>query len=149
MLEWNVKFQEEYKRLDALCKDLFSSKEGISEYIREMENTPYEYRNLVSGWDLCYKQLKHMRWMRNQFAHEVGTLNSDLCTYDDILWIRALYTQILHVCDPLAIVGKAQRARTQQNVSPSQRKYQQANVEYNPPISLWKRIKLAIKKWFQ
>lgn len=35
----SIEFQEEYKRLDRLCKDYLASAEGVSEYIRQMEST--------------------------------------------------------------------------------------------------------------
>lgn len=60
MIELNVKFQEQYKKLDVLCKDLFSSKEGVSIYIREMKLTDYQFRKYVYDWETVYKQLKHL-----------------------------------------------------------------------------------------
>ena len=35
-----ILFFEEYKKLDNLCKDLFKSDRGVSQYIEEMECTP-------------------------------------------------------------------------------------------------------------
>ena len=69
MIETNIEFQEEYKRLDALCKDIFSSKEGIWEFIRDIESVPWNERRFISSWEPDYKQLNHMRWVRNQLAH--------------------------------------------------------------------------------
>ena len=40
----NTVFQEEYKRLDALCRDVFVSRDGVSEYIRQMEVVSYAER---------------------------------------------------------------------------------------------------------
>lgn len=110
MIELNVEFQERYKRLDALCRDLFSSKDGVTRYIQEMENTPYQYRKLILNWDSIYKQLKHLRHLRNQLAHEVGALTSELCTESDINRLTDFYNSILNTTDPLAKVGKAERA---------------------------------------
>lgn len=112
MLYWNVEFQEEYKRLDALCRECFKSKEGVSEYIRQMENVPWNDRRFVPSWESDYKTLKHMRWLRNRLAHEVGSLNSQVCTQDDVAWIMAFHRKILEVCDPLAVVSKEQKQRS-------------------------------------
>ena len=40
-----IEFQEAYKKLDKLCRELFSSDTGVSTYIREMENA--NFRNLT------------------------------------------------------------------------------------------------------
>lgn len=72
MLELNIEFQEQYKRLDKLCKDMYSSDEGVSTYIKIMDATPYSEQCTVYNWDTVFKQLKHIRWMRNQLAHEIS-----------------------------------------------------------------------------
>lgn len=118
MLTLNVKFQEEYKRLDRLCKDYLSSTEGVSEYIRQMELTPQADRWYVYTWESDYKQLKHMRWVRNQLAHEVGTLDSDICTEEDLSWVQCFYDRIMDGQDPFTTIRKAKeeihrRARRQ------------------------------------
>ena len=107
MLTLNLEFQEEYKRLDRLCKDCLSSVEGVSEYIRQMDSTPSHNHRYVYGWDGDYKQLKHVRWVRNQLAHEVGSLHSDICTKDDLCWVQSFYDRILNGRDPLTVVRKA------------------------------------------
>lgn len=117
MLDLNVEFQEEYKRLDRLCKDYLSSTEGVSEYISQMELAPWNDRRYVSTWEDDYKQLKHVRWVRNQLAHEVGTLNSDICTEDDLDWVQSFYNGIMNGSDPFSIIRKAkdeERRRTAQ-----------------------------------
>ena len=114
MLELNVKFHEEYKRLDALCKDMFSSKDGVTQYICEMEYTELKYSRQIYNWDDIYHKLKHMRWVRNQLAHEVGAFDYDLCTEDDVEWLECFYNAILHACDLLATVAKMKRQQEAQ-----------------------------------
>lgn len=131
MIEKNVEFQEKYKQLDTLCKDIFSSKDGVSVYISEWENV--------------YKQLKHLRWIRNQLAHEVGAFNSDICSDFDLKWLTDFYDSILNRTDPLAIVGQAQR-----NIKEPQY-YSSTCIESanrDSKVSLWNRIKAKIKSWF-
>ena len=152
MIELNVEFQEEYKKLDSLCKDLFSSHEGVSEYIRQMESTPIRDQRLVSSWDSDYKQLTHSRRMRNQLAHEVGTLDSDMCTEDDIYWLKSFQNNILKTNDPLAFVARAKREIS--SVSTQNRGQIRANsnklqAESNQNISLWKKFILKIKRLFR
>ncbi len=55
MLDSNIKFQEKYKRLDVLCKDMFSRDVDVSRYIREMENTPFNIKRNVLNWEENYK----------------------------------------------------------------------------------------------
>ena len=154
MLTLNLEFQEEYKRLDRLCKDYLSSTEGVSEYIRQMEATPWSNRRYVFTWEDDYKQLKHVRWVRNQLAHEVGTLNSDICTEDDLDWVQSFYNRIINGSDPFTVIRKAKIEET--------RRAKQQVLERNetitavpkpmqleqPKPSLWDRMIANIKKIF-
>lgn len=111
----NTVFQEEYKRLDALCKDMFLSREGVSEYIRQMESVPYAERRYYADWENDYKTLKRLRWIRNRLAHEVGTLEGDFCTQEEIESIRDFHRRILNVCDPLSVVRERKREEEQKS----------------------------------
>ncbi len=98
----NITFQEEYKKLDKLCKDCFSSVDGVSEYIRQMEKEQYSLRRFITSWEYDYKMLKHIRWVRNQLSHEIGTLHSDICTQEDLYFVTNFYNEIMKCKDPLA-----------------------------------------------
>lgn len=154
MLDLNIEFQEEYKRLDRLCKDYLSRKEGVTEYIRQMESTPWNHRQYVPTWENDYKQLKHIRWVRNQLAHEVGTLESDICTEYDLDWVRSFYDRIMNGSDPFTIIRKAriEEARRAKQQAPARN----ATVTVDPkPMqpaqpkpSLWDRLITNIKQFF-
>lgn len=145
MIELNVQFQEKYKQLDFLCKDIFASKDGVSVYISEMELTNFQFRRYVYDWENIYKQLIHLRWIRNQLAHEVGAFNTDICTDFDIKWLTDFYNSVLNRTDPLAIVGQVQRnLQEQRNTSNTSKK----SNENDSKISLWGRIKAKFKSWF-
>lgn len=103
MRELNIESQEQYKRIDKLCREMYSSKEGVSTYIQDMENTFYDVRCGVNDWDKVYKELKHVRWMRNQLAHDVS-IDTDFCEQSDIEWVKWFYNCIIECNDPLAIV---------------------------------------------
>lgn len=94
-------FQEEYKKLDNLCRDCYSSIDGISEYIRRMENEQDRSKMLIASWEDDYKMLKHVRWIRNKLSHEVGTLQSNICTQDDLDFVINFYDKIIKCTDPL------------------------------------------------
>ncbi len=101
MLELNVRFQEEYLRLDSLCREFFTSKRGVSLYIEHMDATPEKESRQIKGWERDYKSLKHMRHIRNKLAHEHDALNKRLCTERDIEWLRHFYNRIMDETDPL------------------------------------------------
>ena len=153
MIELNIKFHEKYKRLDALCKDIFSSKDGVTQYIYEMECTEPKYIRQIYNWEDIYYKLKHLRWVRNQLAHEVGAFESKLCAEDDVEWLDNFYNAVLHYSDPLAKVGKMKQQETQKYHTVNKdtfnaRQTSNSSISNNTKPSLWSKIKAKIKKWF-
>ena len=102
------RFFEQYKKLDNLCKDLLNSKQGVSTYIAQMENTPAFERRYVNSWDSDYKMLKHIRWVRNDIAH--SDYQSE-CTEGDIAYARNFYTRIMKQEDQFSIINKGKIAQ--------------------------------------
>jgi hypothetical protein len=103
----DVEFFEEYKRLDRLCADMFSCQNGVSAYIEQMESEAFQGRRHVPAWDADYKMLKHVRWVRNQIAHDSGGyLMSGPKDLQDVLEYRQ---RILLGTDALALLKKATR----------------------------------------
>lgn len=150
MRELNIEFQEQYKRLDKLCKEIYNSGEGVSAYIQDMERTPYDKRRTVHDWDAVYKQLKHYRWMRNQLAHEID-IDTYFCERADIVQIKQFYESILKGIDPLAVAYKA-RTKTapdrSSTVAHTDLPTPIYRAEKEPRKSLWRRIASKIKSWF-
>ena len=107
MLEQNIKFQEEYKRLDNLCKDCYDTQEGVSYYIGEMERNWSQGVRYVFAWEDTYYELKRVRWIRNQLAHEIGTFDSDIVEEYDLHFVVELCDKILNREDPLAKIYSA------------------------------------------
>ena len=145
----NSCFLEEYKRLDNLCKDYLQSQRGVSDYIEQMEKTEYSDRCYLLSWDEDYKQLKHLRWVRNKLAHEVGTLDCDFCNQDDIDWIRNFRNQILNGSDPFTIIRKSK-----QNARKTSKQYTSKPLSPAPPTkeelqeSIWDKIIYFLDKLF-
>lgn len=130
----NIMFQEEYKKLDKLCKDCFSSVDGVSEYIRQLENEQYSLQKFIISWEDDYKMLKHVRWIRNQLSHEVGALQSDICTQEDLCFVINFYDKIINCTDALAqirILKENERRiqRTKYNASANE------TIKQNAPIN--------------
>ncbi len=65
-------FFEEYKRLDRLCGDMYACQNGVSAYLAAMDDKALQGQSLVSCWRSDYRQLKHVRWVRNRIAHDSG-----------------------------------------------------------------------------
>ena len=143
----NIDFLEEYKRLDHLCKDILSSNDGISEYIRQMEEPQYSDCRFVNTWDDDYRQLKHMRWVRNKLTHEIGTLNSDICREDDIEWVKSFYNRIINTDDPLSAIRKSKEERAKQ-----EKQKAAPNIQKNSPVqtlsAFWNKLVTNIKDFF-
>lgn len=147
MRELNIEFQEQYKRLDKLCKEMYSTGEGVTAYIHDMEQTPYNEQKAVYNWDIVYKQLKHLRWMRNQLAHEID-IDADFCEQNDIDWIKQFYESVMSGTDPLTRAYRSKQQVVQYKTTPIVEPKNDNVVEEKPPKSLWNRIVSKIKSWF-
>ena len=103
MQQYEIEFLDNYKRLDAICADMYSCRNGVSEYIAQMEQTPTSKRYKVPMWNEDYRTLKHLRWLRNQITHE--TTASD-CNYEDVVNVKKFFNRILKQQDSLAFLYK-------------------------------------------
>ena len=106
MNKLEVKFFDEYKFVDKICRDMFQSNQGVTEYINQMEIMDAEGSRIVVNWREKYKKLKHLRWLRNQIAHESGA--PDL-TENDLIELQNFHNQLLKQVDPLAELWKKRR----------------------------------------
>ena len=156
-------FLEEYKRLDALCKDCLRSSEGVSEYIRQMEDTYNTGARYVYTWESDYKQLKHVRWVRNQLAHTVGAFDSGICTREDLDWVICFHNRIIQQKDPFSVLRAAKEEQRLRAIQAKQARkaasaMQQAQTNHQPPEkaprrsekkpSLRSRLSSIIKNFF-
>ena len=106
MNKLEVKFFDEYKFVDNICRDMFRSNQGVTEYIKQMEVMDAEGSRSVVNWREKYKKLKHLRWLRNKIAHESGA--PDL-TENDLIELQNFHNQLLKQVDPLAELWKKRR----------------------------------------
>ncbi len=148
MRDLNIDFLEEYKSVDNICKDIFGTRDGITEYLRIMENIPWQDYKYVSTWHSDYSKLKHTRWVRNQITHENGTMDSDICSQNDFAWIKDFRWRLLNSNDPLTIIRlkKEEKEKNQRLLQQELKKKQNNNgiKETNnakEKKSLWERIK--------
>jgi hypothetical protein len=151
MVEQNIYFQELYKKLDNLCKDCYDSQEGVSEYIRQMDKCMFDGKRFVQDWEIEYNNLKHVRWVRNQLAHEVGTLNSNIVEEDDIFFVSNFYDKIMNSNDPLSLLRiinfeRIRNSTTKTHITTSQNAHMQPSKKEEGFLS---KLLSGIKNFFK
>lgn len=109
-----IEFFEAYKRLDKLCGELLDCRNGVSEYISQMEAEDSAGFSIPS-WTADYKGLKHVRWVRNQLAHESDRHN--VCTKDDTAFVNSFRARILSQDDPFSRLRKAKKSKKKPAIS--------------------------------
>ena len=116
-----------YKSVDRFIKDAYSSEEGVSEYINQMEQNDYRGSRHVDTWNTDYNKLKRLRWIRNQLSHEVG-YDSDICEEADYDWLKEFYDRLYSAEDPMAILTGSENAERR---AAEQRRRQSGMQEQN------------------
>ncbi|SDI77108.1 hypothetical protein SAMN05421493_1275 [Pseudobutyrivibrio sp. 49] len=111
MTELEIGFFEEYKSVDSICRDMYQTEQGVTEYINQMEAMDLQGSRRVVNWNEKYKKLKHLRWIRNQIAHENSA--PDLME-NDLIELENFHKQLLNQKDPLAELLKAKRESEKQ-----------------------------------
>lgn len=120
MSNLNREFYNEYTKLEKLCRELYQhlpkeELKGVTNYINDMKNTPYEKRSAITNWDSQLNALIQARHKRNRLAHEPNAFDENLCTTDDIEFVRYFYCSILSRNDPLAVTHKSKTVKKQAN----------------------------------
>ena len=148
MLNINIVFLEEYKRLDSLLKDFSEGDEaGVTKYINQMDITPMDKQLLVESWYYDYKTLKHLRWVRNKLAHDEGSLDEELCTEDDINWLKGFYQRILNKDDPFSIIEEKSKPKKAEKPKKEKKgKEKPVKVKKEKPVKIKKEKPKKEKK---
>lgn len=105
----NYIFFEEFKKLEKLCGEMYGSHNGVTNYIDDMKDVPYSNYRDIPNWEDDLSQLKKMRHIRNNLAHEEGAFAKKVCTKNDIRWIQTFIKRIMNQSDPLAIQHRNQK----------------------------------------
>lgn len=107
-----------YIKVDKFIKDAYSSNEGVSEYIRQMEINCGKGYTYVQSWRNDYIELKRVRWLRNQLVHD-DIFEGEEEDYD---WLENFYNRLFKADDPLSRIRKVsqtiQRKPVQQTTQP-------------------------------
>ena len=97
---------DEFMHLESVLNDMYSCKNGVTNYIELMEQVPYSDKIKVYGWEEDYKNLKHIRHIRNARAHDPNYRNVVDCTVADVEWLKEFYDRVISVDDPYAKLRK-------------------------------------------
>ena len=110
-----IELLDEYKYVDAICRDMLGAEKGVSAYIEQLDETPVTVRYWITEWKDEYRQLKHIRWLRNQIVHSTGSVE---CTQSDLDWLKGFHNRLLTQQDLLAkahrVIKQSQIQRQQQ-----------------------------------
>jgi hypothetical protein len=110
----NYEFFDEFKRLDNLCRDIYGksadNKLGVTLYIEDMDRNASLGSLKVSDWTLNYKLLKNARRIRNELAHSRDSFSVDICTQEDIDFVRSFRERILNQTDPISLLREKMRS---------------------------------------
>lgn len=101
-------FFEKFKDLEKICNEIYGKTGGVTEYISEMEQTSQYDSERIPGWNADLKELKRVRHIRNNMAHE-GSFDSAECTEDDVDFLNSFRDRILKAEDPLALKHKLKK----------------------------------------
>ena len=110
-----VELLEEYKYVDKICQEMLGAEKGVTAYIEQLDETPVTVRYWITEWNDEYRQLKHIRWLRNQIAHSTGSVE---CSQSDLDWLKGFHNRLLTQQDLLAkahrVIKESQIQRQQQ-----------------------------------
>ena len=133
MSKLNDEFLEAFKRLDKVCREMYMADKGVTSYINDMENVSQFEALSIANWDTDLRRLKQLRHLRNQLSHEVETLNKDMCTQNDIDWLRSFYKRIFNQSDPLALL-RIKRGKSKQQVTPTSKPKKSTYIYIEPEV---------------
>ncbi len=98
----DMEYFSEYKIVERICRDMYGEN-GVKAYIEEMENCNSREKIFVNNWDTELRTLKHLKWLRNQIAHDNESYE---VTEQDLADIKTFHNALLTQQDPLALLHK-------------------------------------------
>ena len=108
MTSLEIAFLDEYKRLDAVCANMFHEKNGVTAYLNFMETVPITEQRKIGSWSYDRSTLLRLRHVRNQIAHSSESYS---CTREDLDKLKSFYNRILHGEDALSVYTRLRTAK--------------------------------------
>lgn len=106
MSQINFEIFNEYKSVDNICKDMYSSEKGVTTYIDNMNNVSTFETNSIPNWNETKTMLVRIRKLRNDMAHEDGAFEYSDGTKKDLEWLKEFHEKLLNQTDPLCLLYK-------------------------------------------
>lgn len=103
MTQLDNEFFEEYKHLERLCSDMYSCRDGVRQYLEDMECQFSEGEKAIPHWAQDYRKLRGLRRTRNTLAHNVSEYQ--VCTEQDVENVIDFADRIMRQQDPLAMLN--------------------------------------------
>ena len=125
----NYQFLEAYKLLDKICREMYQGEKGVTAYIDDMKCVPVYESRAIPGWHSDLQQLIALRHLRNRMTHECGTLDQEMCTQSEIIWLNKFYSRILQRTDPIALLEKSRRRERLEKGSTEERTILSSDVK--------------------
>ena len=119
MTSLEIAFLDEYKRLDAVCADMFHEKNGVTAYLNFMETVPITEQRKIGSWSYDRSTLLRLRHVRNQIAHSA---ESSSCTKEDLDRLKNFYARLLHGEDALSVYSRLRTAKQPKQQERTRRK---------------------------
>ncbi len=99
---------EEYKKLEKLCSDMYSGKNGVGEYLSQMLYEDRTGKARVPTWESDHKTLKHIRSLGSKIARDPGP--TPLSRQSDLDYVIDFHERILEGKDPLSELRNVRKA---------------------------------------
>ena len=119
-------FFDEYKRLDAVCSDIFHDKNGVTAYLTYMDTVPNAARREIESWSYDRSALVRLRYVRNQIAHSA---ESSSCTEEDLNMLKNFYDRLLHGEDALSEYTRLHATRQPKQQKQTKQEKQQGKTK--------------------
>ena len=104
----NIAFMELYKSVDVRIRERFGTADGVSEYIRRLEEVvecgKAKARSGEARQD--YRMLKHLRWARNMLAHE-ASYSDEILKDGDMEWLEDFGRNLRQSKDTLSLLKRS------------------------------------------
>ncbi len=104
----NIAFMELYKSVDVCIKDRFDNSDGVSEYIRRLEEVIESGKAKARSGEALqdYRMLKHLRWARNMLAHE-ASYSDEVLKDGDMEWLEDFGRNLRQSKDTLSLLKRS------------------------------------------
>ena len=136
-----IELLDEYKYVDKICREMLGTEKGVTAYIEQLDETPMTVRYWITEWNDEYRQLKHIRWLRNQIVHSTGNVE---CTQSDLDWLKDFHNRLLTQQDLLA---KAHRVIKESQIQRQQQAKTIAAAAPKPGTNVYRSPRGPRKSW--